>query len=68
MKLLKRIQHDIKMRNLRKKFDYAIGKMKEHEHDVDSKEWILWAKLNLIYVMLMEKEVLEYAQTIKEES
>lgn len=65
MKLFTRIQHDIKMKRLRKKFDYVIGKMKEHEHDADSREWKSWANLNLVYLMLMDKEVNEYGQKIK---
>ncbi len=65
MRLLRRIQHDIKMKKLHKKFDYVIGKMKEHENDVDSREWKSWANLNLLYLMLMDKEVNEYGQKIK---
>lgn len=56
------------MRRLSKRFDYVIGKMKEHEHDADSKEWRAWAQLNLLYLMLMDKEVNDYALKNKIES
>lgn len=68
MRLLKRIQHDIKMIRLRKKFNYVIGKMKEHEQDADASEWKSWANLNLVYLMLMNEEVNEYARKIGKES
>lgn len=64
MAILRRIQHDIKMRRLRKNFNYVIGKMKEHEQDADPSEWKKWASLNLVYLGLMEIEVNEYALKI----
>lgn len=61
MAMLRRIKHDMKMRRLRKNSNYAIGKMKEHEQDVDSSEWKKWASLNLVYLGLMINETNEYA-------
>lgn len=66
MILLKKIKHNTKMKRLRKKFNYVIGKMEENKHDTD--EWKSWANLNLVYLMLMEKEVIEYSQKIKKGS
>lgn len=62
MKTLKRIHHDIKMRRLRKKFHYAIGKAVEHERDADPTEWKSWETLAMMYLQLMLDE---YAQTIE---
>lgn len=62
---LRTIQHNIKMKRLRKKFYYVIGKMMEHEHDTDLIEWKAYATLNLMYLQLMDNEVNEYAHKIK---
>lgn len=67
MKILRRIKHAVKMNRLQKKFNYAIGKMKEHEQDADQSEWKSWANLNMAYLMLMVQEVNEYTQKIKKE-
>lgn len=65
MKILKKINHYIEMRRLRKKFDYVIGKMKEHEHDADPTKWKAWARLNMMYLRLMDRELEEYKQQIE---
>ena len=62
---IEKIQHNVKMRRLHKKFNYVVGKMKEHEHDVDLTEWKQWATLNLIYLMLMDNEINQYSLKIK---
>lgn len=62
---IEKIQHNVKMRRLRKKFNYVVGKMKEHENDADSTEWKQWATLNLLYLMLMDNEVNQYSLKIK---
>ena len=62
---IEKIQHNIKMRRLRKKINYVIGKMKEHKKDADSMAFIQWANLNLPYLMLMDNEVNQYSSKIK---
>ena len=62
---IEKIQHNVKMRRLRKKFNYVVGKMKEHENDADSTEWKRWETLNLLYLMLMDNEVNQYSLKIK---
>lgn len=64
-KIVRRIQHNVKMKRLNKKIDYVFGKMKEHEKNTDSREWRSWAQLNLMYIMLMSNEVEKYAQKIE---
>ena len=48
---IEKIQHNMKMRRLRKKFNYVIWQMKEHAKDADSTEFKKWAELNLLYLM-----------------
>lgn len=64
-KIVRRIQHNVKMKRLNKKIDYVFGKMKECEKNTDSREWRSWAQLNLMYIMLMSNEVEKYAQKIE---
>lgn len=65
MYIIKRIKHDIKMRRLNRNIDYALSKMKQHESDVDSREWKSWAHLNLMYLMLLTDEMNTFSQQIR---
>ncbi|EET59491.1 hypothetical protein BRYFOR_08582 [Marvinbryantia formatexigens DSM 14469] len=65
-KLLLRIRHKRKLKQLRRSFDYTIGKMNEHTHDIDPTEWARWAKLGRAYLVMMDEEVTKYAQKMRD--
>lgn len=65
MMILRKFQHDMKMRRLRKKIDYVFRKMREHEKDNDPQVWRAWAQLNLVYLGLLDQEVIEYERFLK---
>lgn len=58
--IIKTIKHEIKMRRLRKKIDYVLSKMKEHEDDTDPSEWKAWANLGLLYLKLLSNESVNF--------
>lgn len=61
MNIFKRHKLKKKLRVLRSKSEYAMGKMMEHEHDEDCVVWKKWAVLNAMYLeeMLMLRAQLE---------
>lgn len=65
-KLLLRIQHERRLRRLIRKFNYAIGKMRDYEYDIDSTEWLLWAQSVLVYSAEIDNEVIKYAQILRD--
>lgn len=65
-KLLLRIRHKRKLKRLQRSFDYTIGKMREHTHDIDPTEWTQWVKLGMAYLVMMDEELTKYAQKMRD--